>query len=263
MKITPTEGYRVAFPTDEHHPYSDELARSVALQIVQDFKPHLLTSGSDAIDFYTISKFEKDPYRGKTIQAEINAFQVAQREWNSAAPEARKVFIAGNHEDRLRRWVWRHSDMAGLDALLLQNLLGLDALGVEYEEEMFSESYGKSEIDLGRLLIKHGTLVRKHSAYTARGELEKEFYDVPVLFTGHTHRGGDHFATLRRGVHRAVECFCLCNMDPAYVDRPNWQQGLVIATIYGTLVQVEPIPISETANGSRVAIWRDKLYNSE
>ena len=36
MLINPTDGYKVAFPTDEHYPFQDENARHVALQIVRD-----------------------------------------------------------------------------------------------------------------------------------------------------------------------------------------------------------------------------------
>jgi hypothetical protein len=261
MRITPTAGYKVAFPTDEHFPFQDEGARSVALQIVEDFAPDLLVCGSDGVDFYSISSFDKDPKRSFNIQDEINSWRRGMREWISAAPDARKVFIPGNHEDRLRRYIWRHPEMIGLEALQLHNVLGLDMMGIESEERVIGENYGRSELEIGPLVVKHGSLVRKHSAYTARGEMEKEFYDVPVLFTGHTHRGGTHMATTRNGLVRGYECFCLCDTNPSYVNGPNWQQGIAIATIYGTLVQVEPIPIHDS-NGVKRAIWRDHIYTA-
>ena len=261
MIINPTEGYKVAFPTDEHFPFQDELARNVALQIVRDFDPDLLICGSDGLDFYSLSKFDKDPKRQFDLQTEITAWRRGIREWEAAAPTARKVFIPGNHEDRLRRYIWRHPEMAGLNALSLKNLLGLENLNVECDEAIIGENYGQSEVEIGPLVIKHGSVVRKHSAYTARGEMDKEFYNIPVLLTGHVHRGGTHYATTRRGIVRGYESFCLCDTDPAYVNSPNWQQGIVIATIYGTLVQVEPIPFF-TEGGIRRAIWRDTVYSS-
>lgn len=262
MKIHPTEGYKIAFPTDEHHPFADHEARSVALQIVRDFEPDLLIAGSDGVDFYSISKFDKDPKRKFDVQDEIDAWKQGQREWNDAAGDARKVFVPGNHEDRLRRWTWRHPDMIGLDSLAFHKVMGFEDLDLEYEEETIGENYARTEIEVGPLVIKHGSVIRKHSAYTARGEMEKEFYSVPVLFTGHTHRAGAHYAQTRNGMVRAFECFCLCDTDPHYVQSPNWHQGIALATIYGTLVQVEPVPISETSTG-KAAVWRDKLYRSE
>jgi len=261
MLINPREGYKVAFPTDEHYPFQDDNARHVALQIVRDFDPDLLICGSDGVDFYSISSFDKDPKRSFNIQHEINCWQAGMREWISAAPNARKFYIPGNHEDRLRRYLWRHPEMSGLTVLSLHRLLELDFMGIEYEEAIIGENYGQSEVEVGPLVVKHGTVVRKHSAYTARGEMEKEFYSVPVLFTGHTHRGGTHMATTRSGIVRAYECFCLCDTNPAYVNKSNWQQGLVLATIYGTLVQVEAIPFIEV-NGVKSAVWRDSVYTA-
>lgn len=263
MVIEPTAGYRVAFPTDEHFPFQDDFAREVALKIVEEFDPNLLIFGSDGVDFYSISKYDKHPKRTFNLQNEIDAWKAGAREWNSAAPNARRVFIPGNHEDRLRRYIWRHPEMAGLEVVQLHSLLGLDALGVESEERIIGENYGQSEVQVGPLMIKHGSVIRKHSAYTARGEMEKEFYNIPVLFTGHTHRGGMHMATTRNGVVRAYECFCLCDLNAPYINRPNWQQGIALATIYGTLVQVEHIPIhTDPVNGRKRAVWRDLFYES-
>ena len=52
---------KIAFPTDEHFPFQDERARSIALEIVRDFNPDVLISGSDGVDFYALSKFSKNP----------------------------------------------------------------------------------------------------------------------------------------------------------------------------------------------------------
>jgi hypothetical protein len=259
MIITPTPGFKVAFPTDEHFPYQDELARNLALQIVQDFRPNLMVCGSDGMDFYAVSSFDKDPKRQFGLQAEINAWKNGMREWASAAPNAVRAFIPGNHEDRLRRYIWRHPEMSGLDAVQLFNLLDLDGLGVLYDENVLGENYGQSELEVGPLVIKHGTLVRKYSGYSARGELEKEYHNVDTLFTGHTHRGGMHLAQTRGGLKRAFECFCLCDLNPPYVNRPDWHHGLVLATIYGTIVQVETIPFIQMGP-EKHAYWRDRTY---
>ena len=56
---------RLVFPTDEHFPFQDEHARSVALQITADFQPEIRIAGSDGLDFYGLSKFDKDPHRMK------------------------------------------------------------------------------------------------------------------------------------------------------------------------------------------------------
>ena len=115
------------------------------------------------------------------------------------------------------------------------------------------------EISLyGRLLIRHGEVVRKHSAYTARAELEREFHAISVM-TGHTHRGGSHYVTTRAGLRQAHECFCLCRLDPPYLQNPNWQQGIVLATVVDTDVSFEQVLVSGIGNACR-AFWRGKEY---
>lgn len=246
---------KVAFPTDMHYPFQDDHAVSVALQIVQDFDPDILVAGSDGIDFYAISTYSKDPKRVKStgLQSEIDAWRKGQREWNDAAPRAYKPFIIGNHEDRLRRWVWEHPGASDLRSLEMSRLLELDSLGIELAPN--------NEVIVGDvLLIKHGDFVRSHSAFSAKAELMNEVYQFNVM-TGHTHRGGSYFVTARGNVFHAHECFCLCDTSPEYKKNPNWQQGISLATVWDGHVSVEQIPIFTNSNG-KVAHWRDREYRS-
>ena len=178
---------KVIFPTDEHHPYADEKALSVARQIGKDFDPDLRIAGSDGMDFYALSKFNKDPGRMKAggLQREIDVWVASQRSWIDATPNARVMYIAGNHEDRLRSWLWRHPEVHGLEALALPNLLLFDQLGIEMADN--------DEVILNGLILKHGSVVAGNSAYSARGELEREHFKLHTI-TGHTHRGGTTYA---------------------------------------------------------------------
>jgi hypothetical protein len=243
---------KVAFPTDEHFPFQDDRARSVALQIVEDFKPTVIISGSDGMDFYGISKYDKNPVRVRetNLQEEIDMWGAGQREWISAAPNARNIFINGNHEDRFRRYMWKHPELSGLRALQFHNILELDKLGIEY---------ASSEVVFhNKLVIKHGSRVSKHAAYTAKLELDDEKHSVSIM-TGHVHRGGSHYVTTRSGVMQAHECFCLCDTDPEYVRNPNWQQGIALATVSDDVLTVELIPFYNK-RGQKTAFWRDKRY---
>lgn len=241
-----------AFPTDEHFPFQDESARNVALQIVEAHDPDYLVTGSDGMDFYSLSTFDKNPDRIQwDLQSEINQWRAGQREWASAAPRAERVHIPGNHEDRLRRWLWRHPEFAKLDALKIESLLGLEELG------LFPTS--EDEVVFGdQLVVKHGATVRKYSGYSARAELDNERYIISTL-TGHTHRGGVHYATTRRGVVSAHEGFCLCDLNPEYVKDPDWQQGITLFTVSSDMINIEPVPFYRS--GDKVhAIWRGQLF---
>lgn len=258
---------RLAFPTDEHYPFQDDHARSVALQIVQDFDPNLLVAGSDGLDFYALSHFDKNPDRIKTdLQGEIKAWQEGQREWGDAAPNAKKRFIPGNHEDRLRRWLWQHPEVAGLDAMRLENLLGLKELGIE--SRAANDEYDHCEIELfGRLVVRHGKFVRKSAGMSAKAELEADRFGVSIM-TGHTHRGGTVYAQTRGGIVTGQECFCLCRLDPDYVARPDWQQGIVLAEVSEEYLSIEAIPFDFSGwdadqpsfQRRKVARWRGREY---
>jgi hypothetical protein len=251
---------KIAFPTDEHRPFQDEKALAVAHEIVRDFDPDLRITGSDSLDFYALSKFDKDPARLRVgLQDEIDSFQAGEREWKDAAPNARVRWIDSNHIDRLRKFLWQHPEIAGLRAMQLPNVLELDALGVEYEP---MGDHANKEIEIeGKILIKHGAYVRKFSGMSAKAELEAEFHDITVL-SGHTHRGGTYLASTRHGVVQAQECFCLCRLDPPYLAHPNWQQGIVLAEIVNGVVSLEPVVI-HTVGAEKVAIWRGKEYHGK
>lgn len=248
-KIDGADTKRIAFPTDIHAPYQDKYAVALAVNIVKEFNPDVLICGSDAVDFYSISSFNKDPKRKLSLQDEIDVWKEIQKELTSVSPNADRIFIPGNHEDRLRRYLWTHPEMDSLDVLVLGTLLGLSEVGVKSLSD---------EVVIGELLVKHGKYVRKESAYSARAEIENERFSINVM-TGHTHRGGTYYAKTRSGVVRADECFCLCDMDVDYVKNPNWQQGIVVATIVKGKPMIEPI-LFHGSGKDIFAYWREKVY---
>lgn len=240
------------FVSDEHHPYQDEGARKVALEIVRNFAPDLIITGSDGLDFYSLSSFDKNPDRLKTgLQEEIDSWKAAMREWKSAAPRAKLRWIIGNHEDRLRRYMWRNPQLYEISALSLPNLLGLSEFGITDDG---------SEIQIHNLVIRHGSIVRRGSGQSVRAEIERERYAVSVL-SGHTHRGGSVLFTTRNGIIQGQEAFCLCKTEAEYVDRPDWQQGIVLFEVDERGLTFEPVPIMKFRCRNR-AVWREKEYIS-
>ena len=230
-------------------------AVSLALQIVEDFDPDVRITGSDGVDFYSLSSFDKDPKRISSVQEELDSWAATQRSWLSASPNATNYFIIGNHEDRLRRWLCKHPGLHGLNALSFESLFQFDKLNIQ-----MGDKDGLEVSFYNKLLITHGSMVRKFSAYTARGEAEKIRYSMSVM-TGHTHRGGRFFTTTRDGICEAVECFCLCSMTPEYVCNPDWQHGIVLAEVDKELLSIEMIPF-HSSMGSMLCRWRGKEYKA-
>jgi hypothetical protein len=246
---------KVGFPTDEHYPFNDGRAVALAQRIIHDFKPDILIRGSDALDFYRISSYMKSrEVYAKTLMDEINAWKAAEKAWGDTVPKStKKYFLIGNHEDRLRRYILAQApELEGLPALELQNLL-------DFKEFSIRLAYNNEVVVDGMLLIKHGEMIRKHSAYTAKAELENEKYGI-TIWTGHTHRMGSHWATTRRGPVAAYECGCLCDQNPSYMSKPNWQLGLTVGETQPAGVVTEQIPFYEKS-GKYYAYWRGKEYS--
>ena len=176
------------------------------------------------------------------------------KEWKEAAPHAEFKYIIGNHEDRLRKYLWRHPELFGLEALRIENLLDLKSFGIEWNEK---EAVYGIEVD-EKLVIRHGNIARKWSGWSGKAELEKEKFAISVL-TGHVHRGGLVTVRTRNGLVHAQEGYCLCELEPEYMNNPDWHQGIVMVTVTDKGVSFEPAPI-DSFRGRKRALWRGKEY---
>lgn len=214
---------------DVHFPYQDDDALDLLYQIVAAVKPDLIACHGDLLDCYSISKYDKDIYKRPTLGSEIELAVTHFGRLNRLAPKARKLFFKGNHEDRLQRELRRLAARPEAleifrlpsveHALTWPALLNLDALGWEYHDRRYNL--------FDRLLLKHGNVVRKWSAYSAKEEHGR--YNKSGI-SGHTHRRGVFEHTDWNGVHAWWEHGCLCGLEPDYVEDPNWQQGFLVVT---------------------------------
>lgn len=220
--------YRELNVGDLHVPYHDPYALELFLKIIAIVKPTSINLNGDLCDFYEVSKFDKDPEewkRGGLQRALDQWFAIATDIRQEAGPSCKVEFVPGNHELRLYKYLCRHSELADLDALKLPNLMRLGELDITYHEHEIL-------VAQGNLVVKHGDMVRKESADSAKGELAKERYSISTL-TNHTHRLGTTYVRTRNGVVKGQENGCLCDLNPKYMHFPNWQQGLTMTLHWG------------------------------
>lgn len=244
---------------DTHFPYHNQPALDVVQGIARDLKPDYLVHMGDLVDAGSLSaKFRQNPLLKTTLQDEINMGRDHLWQMRKILPKAEFVLLEGNHEERLRRVLWNLEGPAMAMALLTKVqrvltwpvLLDLDGIGVKFVpvDDQTKASF------LPRFILKHGTVVRQKSAYTASAEWTK--YGKSGA-SGHTHRLGLFYHRDHNGSHVWVETGCTCSLDPEYTNDPDWQQGCVVLTFDTATgaVQVEPIYIH---NGT--AMWRGKMY---
>lgn len=245
---------------DTHIPFHDDGALAVVQALIRDTQPERIIHFGDLLDCYTISRYSKDPARLSTLQDEIDLARVHLAQMARLAPGAERWLLAGNHEDRLQSLIYTlpgaHAELARLtafqQAITWPKMLDLDAIGWRWLE---TGAQTRSPI-LPKLITKHGTVVRKWSAFTGKGEWER--YGKGGL-SGHTHRLGTFYHRDHNGAHLWQECGCTCRLDPEYMTDPDWQQGAVVVThtADGERYQVEEVYIQDGR-----AVWREREYRA-
>lgn len=243
---------------DTHVPHHDPAALSVIMGWAKDNGPESILHVGDLLDCYGISRFSKDPNRVHGLQDEIDLAREHLHQMAQLCPKADRWLLEGNHEDRLRKVIWDlpggAAELARLTsfqrAMTWPALLQLPDIGWEFVP---THEQTKTPI-LPKLITKHGTVVRKWSGFTAKGEWER--YGKGGL-SGHTHRLGKFYHRDHNGSHMWVETGCTCSLDPEYMLDPDWQQGFVVVThtADGDRYAVEDVYIE-----SGVAVWRGKVY---
>ena len=249
-----TKVRKVVIIPDIHAPYEDYRALQGVFKYIKDYKPDKVVLLGDVIDFYQLSKFDKNPNRITGLQDEIDAAR-----WELG--ELRKVhkgqitYLEGNHEHRLYRYLNANPEISSLRSInKVESILGLKDFNINY----------KHHEQIAGVLFKHGNVVRKHSSYTAKGEFDNEGTSG---VSGHTHRIGAHYVTNRSGQHAWFEMGHLCSEKAAeYMEGkvPNWQKGFGVMEYspHNKLWKVHQIPIVDNkfiAPNGKLYRWSENM----
>jgi hypothetical protein len=258
----------------------DEDALSVAISLTKAADPDLIVLVGDNLDFPEFGKYLTTPPYARTTQAAIDRATVFGAELRAAAPRARIIWIAGNHEERLPRNIATNAAAAfGLrrgnlpeswPVLSVPFLCRFDdpAINIEYLSGYPASMFWIND----RLRVIHGDKVNS-SGVTASKYLARE--KVSVIY-GHIHRR--EWAEITRQDHDgprtilAASAGCLCRIDGAIPSmkggtdldgRPiigrheDWQQGIAFVEYQegDSPFHLELIPIREGK-----ARWRNADY---
>ena len=205
---------------DLHIPFQDKVAIELVLDFIRKKKLCRIILNGDIADCYEISRFDKNPIRTTNLQWELDEVRAFLINLRDLCPKAEIVYIQGNHEARLRKYLWnKGKEVASLRCLDFKELLGLASLRIDYYEEGYW---------LGKLYIYHGTLIRKDSGATAKAEFVKNGCSG---ISGHCHRDGKFGVRNQGGFFGWWENGCLCDLNPEYVEGvANWIQGFTMVT---------------------------------
>ena len=204
-------------------PFHDEqVIDNIVLPFTHWLRPDGWIWNGDIVDCYSLSSFDKNPLSEATLTKEIDTADRYMREVKKIKSITERIWIGGNHEDRVRRAIWKQKEKLPLDSdATFQSLFRIPENGFAYYP------YG-CVYNLGCLDVTHGSVVRMHSGWSAKAHFDKRGGSVMI---GHTHRLGIYYRTNAKGTHAAYENGCLCRLDTEYVQDPDWQQGLSVVRV--------------------------------
>ena len=167
---------KILFIPDCHIPYHDKAAFNLMLKAGRALKPdHVIILG-DFADFYGVSSHSKDPNRALKLKEEIEATKEALDQVVALGAK-NNVFVAGNHEDRLERYLRDRAPE-------LFNFISIPKI-LELKEKGFKYTAYKQSYKLGKLNVTHDTGVAGRFAhYKALDTFQHN------IIIGHTHRIG-------------------------------------------------------------------------
>lgn len=162
---------------DTHRPYHDKRAVELVLKVGESLKVDGIALLGDYGDFYAVSSHDKNPNRARNLEFEIEDICQGLDEFDALGAKE-KIFIAGNHEDRLERFLMTKAPEL-FNVVKIPELLGLAERGWDYVPY-------KDHTTIGKLYLTHDTgKAGKFAHYSA---LEADFQSNVII--GHTHRLG-------------------------------------------------------------------------
>jgi predicted phosphodiesterase len=168
---------KLLFIGDPHIPYHSEVGLSIWFAALRDFKPDIVVSTGDFVDCFAVSTYSKDPRRVFHLHGEMEAAGAVLDQINELAPKARRIYLGGNHEDRLQRYLQDKAPEL-FPFIDIPKLLHLDERGFEYV------GY-KESTKVGKLNLTHDVGTAGRTAIFKA----LDAFQSPVV-TGHTHRMG-------------------------------------------------------------------------
>jgi len=212
---------------DPHVPYHDPIAVTPVVQYIRDTQPNYVILNGDIIDCKPLSKYDTGRWGNFTLKQEINQTRKFLSTIRDAAPDAKIIYVPGNHEFRIAHYIRSNAPAAEGISDSLDQVLTLGEFDIELRDTEFRESY----IKFDDFYIGHWDRATKNSGYTAKNLMG----DMGVSFIqAHVHRVAIHCKTLMDRELIGIENGCLCQLDPHFKLKTDWQHGFSVITKIGS-----------------------------
>lgn len=207
--------------SDVHIWDHDEAALRAAKKFLLDVRPNLILNG----DFSELQCFSKhgdlvNPGQWKEERRMIKRELYWLRD---ILPDKEIIYIEGNHETRLKRYLARNAPVLS-GTLSLETELDLDKLGIPFVPE---EQAYDNPTKLGRLTVVHGWWFNDNAA-------KKHLMAMGDVLVGHVHRPGMHSMPMGGRTGHGYVAPCLRKLNPGYQTgkQGGWAHGFCVVNVW-------------------------------
>jgi metallophosphoesterase superfamily enzyme len=208
-----------------HYPFHDPQYIGLITKLIKKIQPDGVVQLGDFVDFHQISSYDKDPSRSGDIVEDLRLYAAQLDVWEQALPPgAEWRQLEGNHEDRLRRYVWRQAPELHKAIKSVPEILRFPERNKRgrCSYRWFGISNWKS-CRIGDVALFHGHFFNEHTAAKMLGRYRTK------AIQGHTHRyqvvSDGHLWAVTLG-HGSNEAETAHSPVP-----PCWQQALGVLTV--------------------------------
>lgn len=217
---------RIVWIGDAHLPWIHKPTFSKILQIIEAFKPDVIGQCGDLYDFYSFSRFPKNP-NTTSPDVELNTGRKCAEEFwrliHKKAPDATCYQIKGNHCDRpIKRAMELAPELASLIGPQMKSIYEFEGVKTIHDSTQ--------ELIIGDICFMHGF----------RGKLgDHAKHNMMNTVVGHSHRGGVFYMPTIKGK-------TIWELNVGYIADPtqdplkysmqryvHWTRGLGLIDIHG------------------------------
>lgn len=217
---------------DTHRPFHSRRAYALMLKVAKHVGIHEIVILGDYADCYSVSSHGgKDPRLPRLLEAEVQSVNEGLDELDRLFPRAKKVYLAGNHEYRLERYLYdKAPELFGLTScreLFRMNLRPRWSY-LDYQKNQAYRVLGTD------LVARHTPLATQAKSGLTRA--------MTSYISGHTHQISEVHAVALDG--REIVALCpgwlgdVRSSAFAYVSSPpQWQLGFALVSCVGSSKQ--------------------------
>jgi len=222
----PTNHNNILLLSDIHVPYHNIQALTLALKYGMENDINTILLNGDIIDFYAISRFEKDP-RKRNFGHEVLMTRQFLYTLRKLFPKVAIYYKCGNHDVRYDYYIMRNApDLLGMNEFSFESLLHLDKLDITFIPD-------KQIMHAGKLTILHGHEFASSlfsPVNIARGLFLRA---KESALCGHHHQASEHTEPSING--KLTTCWsvaCLCELHPDYMPINKHHHGFAHIRVF-------------------------------